>query len=291
MRAKYQHHSEEWLSGDYAAPEALRGEPSVSVWRVHVNQRDGRVALKLQPGTGVWDPEGNLLWYERRGADLSWTEGVSALLSLENKFGACEIRRAGVRHVLKRLDGDSFRQLGEMEVCVARGGVRYLILNHAQDRAAATWLDQTQWGYVLLELTTMTQTEIAYGFPTPTLSPPAFSPDDRVIVSCNYFRGAWWNDAQDDPAEVPSPGGLWKVSTIAVHDLPSNRVSYHDLLVRVPPGWIPERESGKWEMIWGPEFVSDREFKIWLPDDSVETLKLPLSSSIVVERELRRVRG
>jgi hypothetical protein len=39
-------------------------------------------------------------------------------------------------------------------------------------------------------------------------------------------------------------------------------------------------------MIWRPDFVSERQFRIFLPDDSPEILSLPLPPEIVIDRLL-----
>jgi hypothetical protein len=290
MRVKLLHHASEWLSGDFEPPEHLVQKEYLVAWRVHRNELDGSTALKLQSGTGVWDAAGKLLLYLKRGGDLNWLNGFHDLLSLENVFCPCDGRK-GVHHRLRRLETSSFRELQEIGICVPEGAVRYLVLNATKRKCLATWIEQTSWGYVQLDLETKAATRLSLRWKAPTLPPPAFSPDDRFIVACHYYKAGWWNDMQDDPAEYPSPGGVRKVSTITVQDAASGDVSSHDLLVKLPKGWMPERPNDYgWDMVWGPEFISAEEFNIWLPDDTAQVLRLPLPARVILERELRTTR-
>jgi hypothetical protein len=122
-----------------------------------------------------------------------------------------------------------------------------------------------------------------------TLPPPAFAPDDAFVVSCNYAH-VWWSDDHDDWCGK-SPGGDFKAGSIAVHDLVADAVTNHDVMVRLQAGWAPDSPEDERQMIWGPEFVSDRAFRIWLPDGSVELLELPLPRTVLVTRTLGPKQG
>ena len=200
--------------------------------------------------------------------------------SLECRFGKCP-GGAGVRHVLKSRDPQSFEKRQETEICVPTGGVRYLVLNHRGDRCLATWLEQHAWGYVGVDLNTMAQMVHGLSWPSATLAAPEFSGDDAYVVSCHFAGSAWWNDELADP-NIPSPGGIRKVGTISVQDIENGEITQHDVFVEVPQGWIPDRpDYSEWYGIWGPEFVSDQEFRIWLPDNTAEILKLPLPERVL----------
>jgi hypothetical protein len=171
------------------------------------------------------------------------------------------------------------------------GGVEYLIVDHRRKTAVATWREQSQWGYVGVDLATLAQTDVALTADGPTLSPPAFSPDDAMIVACHYTGNRWWSDDPDD-WYAPSPGGERKVGTISVHYLATGRISFHDVFVDLPAGWLPDRpEEPDWSMLWGPEFESVDAFHVWLPDETKETLTLPLPSRIVIKRGLSTTRA
>jgi hypothetical protein len=286
MRAKLVQHSASWLVGEYEAPLSLSKKRAMTVWRVQRNHATGMIAMKINGGAGVWDETGRILFYLEGGADLAWSKTSSDCFSLENRFGPCT-RGKGVGHMLRRRELSTFLVSEELEICVPMGGVEYLVINHAGDKCVATWLDQTQWGYVVIDLSSMTQCPLDFYHPSASLASPDFSLDDDVVVSCSRFRSGWWTDVIDDYWDSASPGGLRKVGTVSVQDMASKAISHHEVMVELPVGWIPDRpDAGEWNMIWGPEFVSERTFKIWLPDDSSEILHLPLPGQIEITRPL-----
>jgi hypothetical protein len=62
-------------------------------------------------------------------------------------------------------------------------------------------------------------------------------------------------------------------------------------MIDLPEGWLPvDPDNGDWDTIWGPEFISDNEFRIWLPDGSPEILQLPLPEHIEIQRGLSTAR-
>jgi hypothetical protein len=292
MKAKLLHHASEWIPGDFEAPEKYSREDHLTVRCVHRDLRGGLVSMKLDPtGVGVWGASGRLLHFIERGTDLAWSREFVGPLSLESQFGRCRAGK-GIRHALKRLEAGSFRVLDEMEVCVPTGGVEYLVINHMGDHGLATWLEQSEWGYVILDLRMLLQLPGGLTWPSATLAPPEYSLDDAFIVSCHFFRNGWWTDTVDDYWDFPSPGGLRKVGAISVHDVAAGAVSHHDVLLELPPGWMPaEGDHPDWNMIWGPSFVSDRSFHIWLPDESTELLTLPLPPQVEIRREIRTQRS
>jgi hypothetical protein len=286
MRAKLIHSHTEWLAGDYEAPPELAKKEHLTVWHLHRNSQTGLTAMKVDRGAGVWNESGHLLFYSKQAADLGWSNSSSDLYGAEIRFGPCR-QGKGVRHALRRLESGTFRVSQEIELCIPTGAPEYLVINHSGNKCLATWLDQTQWGYVVVDLKTMSQLAGGLYYPAASLAPPDFSPDDAIVVSCSPFKNGWWTDAIDDYWDHSSPGGSRKVGTITVHNLASNSFSHHDLMVQLPAGWIPDRPvAGEWSVIWGPEFVSEREFKIWLPDDSIEMLRLPLPTPVQINRPL-----
>jgi len=248
--------------------------------------------MKLERATGVWDSAGSLRLFIQRGADIAWSRNSANLFSLENTFGTCRHQR-GVRHALKRLEAGTFRVLREMEVCVPTGATEYLVPAHRSNQWMAMWLEQNEWGYVQVDVESMIQGPVQKSWKTLINAPPAFSPDDRYIVSCPLWRSGWWTDDSDDVDfwEAPSPGGWHQVGTIVVHDIQSDIVSEHKVLVDLPKGWMPQRpDADDWDLFWGPEFVAPDEFKICLPDDSVVILRLPLPARIEIQRRLNTTR-
>jgi hypothetical protein len=286
MKAMLIHHNAEWLAGEFEAPGNVRDAEYLTVYRVVRDPASGRVGMSLETGTGIWDSSGVLLWYNDQGVDLCWIAGGKELLSLEVTFGKCQ-RQQGIRHALKRLNGVSFQVSAAMEVCVLTGAVRHLVPARDGRTYLASWLDQTPWGYVLIDAESFTQLPISFYHKPASATVPAFSPDGSQIVACNKYRSGWWTDEIDNFWDFPSLGGLRKIGTITVQHSASGGISEHDVLVDLPPGWQPDRPDwAEWDSIWGPEFVSDNEFRIWLPDDSSETLKLPLPPHVEIRRPM-----
>ena len=276
----------EKLEGDFEAPTAFATAKSLEAFNVRRNSESGYTALKLKGVSGVWNQNGKLVHSVRRGADLAWLPGSSDLLSLEATYGKCT-RQTGIKHTLKRLNS-TFETMAELEICVPHGGVEYLALSPRGDRCVATWLDESEWGYVAIDVDAWRQLEAELYWKTPTLAPPAFSPDGNYVVACHYLRDAWWNDGRaEDPEEIPSPGGAWLAGAITTHDLATNTISRHDVMVTVPQGWLPDDPyNSVWNMLWGPEFITDREFRIWLPGGREQVLAMPLRERIDIVGEL-----
>ena len=70
-------------------------------------------------------------------------------------------------------------------------GVEYVVLGHKEDRCLITWRDQSEWGYILVDLINMAQLPVEFTYPYPTVSPPDFSADDKYVVSCNPVQRGW----------------------------------------------------------------------------------------------------
>jgi hypothetical protein len=286
MKAKLIHHSFEWLEGDYDPPEELATKTHLTVWRMENNYSSKLVAMKLDHGTGIWTESGKLIHYVKLGADLHWVNNSMELLSLELRFGTCQ-QQKGIGHTLRRLKAETYNVINEMDICVDSGGVELLVLNNSGNRCLVTWLDQGCWGYIFIDLVAMKQLPDRFSFRPGSLAPPSFSPDDSVVISCNYYKSGWWTDEIDDSWDYPCLGGLRKVGVINVHDVVSDIISNHEVLIDMPEGWIPvDPDNSDWDTIWGPEFISKKEFRIWLPDGSSEVLSLPLPTRIEIQRGL-----
>lgn len=276
------------LKGDFQAPPAFTGLEELEAYHVRRNDRSGEVALKLKRGAGIWDRNGKLLHFNPRGADLAWLPETSDLLSLEVTFGRCTGRQ-GIKHSLQRLNS-RFEVVAQMEICVPHGGVEYLVMSPKGDLCLATWLDQNEWGYVTIDVKDWVQREAHLNWPSPTLSPPAFSLDGTQVVACHSHRDTWWHEEHgDDAEEIPSPGGSWLVGVVTAHDLAASTVNRHDVRVTVPKGWLPnDPYDSVWHYLWGPEFLSDRKFRVWLPGGREKIFDLPLPARVDIEDGLAR---
>jgi hypothetical protein len=291
MRRKLLGYKEEWLAGDFQAPAPLSNKKYLSVWRAHQNTDRSLVAMKLQQGAGIWTSEGKLLFYGEQCADIAFAGG-SEIWLLENVYAKCG-GGPGVAHALHRIQSGTWTSLFKLEICVPLGAVEYLVVSDRDQNervALVTWLDQTEWGYVVVNLSQMKQVPISFRWDSPTLSPPALSPDEKTVVSCQYLVDRWWLDDNDDET-APSPGGMRQMGSISVHHLAPSQVSNHPVLVNLPAAWRPDRPNrSDWSMIWGPEFTGPREFRIWLPDATEKRLSLPLPPKVVIEESLRTER-
>lgn len=292
MKAKWVHHAWEWIEGDFAGLTSFTGDGSFRVLSCRRNDSMNMTAMKLKSGgTAIWGHGGELIHHFPRGADLAFVgEHGKQLLSLENQFGETA-NATGVSHLLRRLDLSDFGTIQETTIVVPTGGVEFLVTDSKREHGLATWLDQTEWGYILLDLKTMAPRSDGLRFPVPSICPPELRADSNLVVACSPYRDGWWTDAEDDYWESESPGGWRKVGVVTVHDLLANFATNHDVLVNLPQGWRPDRgELAEWQAIWGPRFVSENEFLMWLPDHSVEKCRLPLPPTIRIEHSLSTVR-
>jgi hypothetical protein len=292
MRLRYFHHRQELLDQDFEIPKELAGS------RLHLNRLrsakgSGLLALQLSPppSAGIWDRSGKLVYLPPNAKDVVLLPGEKELLVLEPAVRNAADPKVGVPSVLKRVDLASRMTLAEGRIVAPTNIGQSLVLAPKGDRALVTWHEQTEWGYVTFDPQHLKQLPPVFEWRTLTDSPPSFSPDGKLVVSCNYVQEVWWAGKNGGDWHDPSPGGAWKVATIVVHELASGQTSQHDLLVTVDEGWLPDRpEEREWQQVWGPDFVSDRQFRIWLPDDSEEILSLPLPPRIEIGRPLRNTR-
>lgn len=282
------HHSVQWLEPSFQCPLELKGALELTAW--HRQQSpNGLIALKLDRGAGLWSADGKLLYFNLNAADLHVSETLEAVVELVNHFGPCETGK-GIRHQIQLRALDDFKSRGEIELCVPTGGVEYLVLSPDQCSALATWMDQQEWGYIGINLVAQKQIDLTLEFNTTTLNLPAYTPDGRFIIACNPYRPRWWSDDPDD-VEAPSPGGERTFGTLSVHEVRTGEVTFHELAVQLPQGWIPdEPDDPDWSAAWGPEVLSNEELLLWLPDHTPLTLTLPLSERIVLKSPFRTTR-
>ena len=289
MRAKLVFFDDAWVEGDFEPPASLRDKPVLTVWRSERSEESGQVAMKVDRGAGIWDASGRLLFHDPQLADLSFA-GRRRLHALENRVE--DTGRGRHRsHRLQLREDATFGVLEETVMSLPMGALEYLVTSPQGDRCLVTWLDQSQWGYVVAGLPGLAQQPGGLFYPTPSLSPPAISPDGSCAVACSFLQPGWWTDVPDDYWDAPSPGGIRKLGALSVHVFGEPNISWHDLLVRLEPGWLPEDYTDSWDMAWGPGFVDESRIRIWLPDGGEEVLSLPLPPRVVIERPLRRRRG
>ena len=205
-----------WLAFDAEQPRELARAKHLSCSQYREDPTGNLVAMKLTKGCGIWKKSGELISYFPSGVDLGWHGGKVWLLAL--KFGTSKAT-SGVAHTLNSLNPHTLEVESTIEVVVPTGGVNLLETCPSTSLALVSWLDQSEWGYVVVDLALGLQTLMQMSWKSPTTAPPRLSPGGLVAVSCHFERAAWWNDESDDPSEVPSPGGLRRIGTITSHDL------------------------------------------------------------------------
>ena len=112
-------------------------------------------------------------------------------------------------------------------------------------------------------------------------TPPAFSPDERLValaVEHNY----WWVDPSDPEPDwdTPAKGGLARWSTLYVHDLSQRSRSEFPISVDLRTGWFPQGD-GTWPRRL--RFVGPRTLAVGVPWAAVEfTFDIPVSDTHIV---------
>jgi hypothetical protein len=73
-----------------------------------------------------------------------------------------------------------WQTLAETTIVVPMGGVEYLVIDHRDKTALATWRDQTEWGYLHIDLESLTAKPASLEWPTASLPPPEFGLRDDI---------------------------------------------------------------------------------------------------------------
>jgi len=77
---------------------------------------------------------------------------------------------------------------------------------------------------------------------------PVFAVDESFLLGGygERWTGGWWAHPSDDEEE-PSRGGDFNFGYLFKHHLPSHEVTWHELRVTVPAGWLPDNiDDAKW---------------------------------------------
>ena len=224
-------------------------------------------------------------WWDERWADACQLRSGAELLVAHQERAAV----AGIEGVPYRLQRLSFPGLAVIDDCVfglAEPGVEELVVSPSE-RTALAFLKSTDGacGYELFSIEKGIR-RLGIGQPftlQAMLSPPAFSRDERLVVSVTSGeRRVWWADEDDeDDWRARSPGGVVTFGFLVVHELDKNRISKHRLEFELPEGWFPDDgEDDRWSAPEGVDFVADDRIEIGLPDGSDVELALPLPEAI-----------
>ena len=256
-----------------------------------------RTGTGLRSFTGVWDSaSGKLVWPTEGAGDIAWSpDGTQVFVAL-SKFGTGPGGR-GIGHRLFRYSWPGFKSgtgpelLEEFEFSVPSGGPDHLVVSPAGNLGLVVALEQGDWYYEVLRLQPkLSQPFIGHHVRLWLGDPPAFSPDERFVVAVGCNPAKWWApDVEDweEEDEPISPGGRFSPGAIYVHDLKTKRVIERPLQVKLPAGWQPKKPKPKddpggfgWNYVWGPKFLDERSFRVWLPDRSPLDLTLPLRKAV-----------
>jgi hypothetical protein len=289
LRITVNHIERRTLPGDFEPPPGQRAGECVA-FKVRRHPTSSAIATSSLFGdaviAAVWDSQnGKLLWAPEGASDIGW--------SPDGREAYVLVARGPQGWMLRRLAHYSWpaRELQEeLDFHVPSGGADALVVSPAGGLAAVIAIQGPEWYYEVLGLRpSLSQPGIGKRIDEYLLDGPIFSPDERYLVTAGCSRFVWWSTREEDEEEwqVPSDGGPHEAGWVHVHDLVERHKTRHPLMVDLPAGWQPQPRAGEtdewvWTMVWGPQFLGDRTFRLWLPDASPLDLRLPLPDTIEV---------
>jgi hypothetical protein len=145
------------------------------------------------------------------------------------------------------------------------GGAELSISASGRYAAAMLYSGQSETGYEVFALAPALRHlgGLAYVPGECDLTPPSFSPDER-LVALAVERNYWWVDPNDPEPdwETPSAGGWVTWSTLYVHDIERALPLEFPLSVALPKGWCPPND-GTWPQ--GLHFSTPRTLAVAVP--------------------------
>ncbi len=227
-------------------------------------------------------------WWDQRWADAfqlrSGTEVLVAMMEPDTVQGI-----EGIPYRVQRLAFPSREIVCDCVFGLPQRGVEELVVSPSE-RLAVAFLNSGdgKCGYEVFAIDgTIRRLGIGQPFTLPEmLSPPAFSPDERLLVSATASGDrAWWADPKDKKrnARTPAAGGHVTFGLVVVHDLEKNLVTRHRLELDLPAGWMPsDHRAERWVGPEGVEFVDEQCIEIGMPDGSDVELQLPLPDAVLL---------
>jgi hypothetical protein len=293
MHILLRHRLEQKLPGNFELPPGMRRGDCIA-FRVRRHPTSSAIATSPLFGnncvTAVWDSAtGKLLWVPERASDLDWSPDGQSAYVLRSQFGRGP--GGGIGHRLLRYSWPGCELQEELHFRVPSGGADALVVSPAGGLAAAVAIEGPEWYYEVLSLRpALSQLDVGHRIDDYLLDGPIFSPDERYLVTVGSPGYLWWaapDEEDEERWQIPSEGGKHEVGWVHVHDLGKDRKTRHPLVVDLPAGWQPVPRAGEpdgwsWKVVWGPHFLGDRDFRLWLPDGSTLDLRLPLPKVIKV---------
>jgi hypothetical protein len=227
-------------------------------------------------------------WWDQRWADAfqlrSGTEVLVAMMENDPVHGI-----EGVPYRVQRLTLPGRDVVSDCVFGLPQRGVEELVVSPSE-RFAVAFLNsgEGQCGYEVFSIDgAIRRLGVGQPFTLPEmLSPPTFSPDERLLVSaCASGDRAWWADPKDKKrtARTPAVGGHVTFGQVIVHDLEKNLVTRHRLELDLPAGWLPgDHRAERWVGPEGVEFIDERRIEIGMPDGSDVELELPLGDAVLL---------
>ncbi len=253
-------------------PEGWEGMSSVGP--ISLNPSRPLVAVKVRRvgangrGLGIWNVGTARMEY--------WWHGASLLRWTGDGAGAIVVEFSPDDDLVGRYDIDGRRLLGQVRVPTGAGGCRIADLRVS---ASGTWLStlrtsgQGEWGYDVIRVDPMAREAGIDSKKGYMIDPPAFSDDESRLIGGygESWLGGWWAHPDDDN-DQPARGGEVTFGWLFLHRLPAHQVSWHELKMDLPRGWLPDNP---WADEWSaPSDILpfERGVRMTLPGGDVFTL-------------------
>ena len=204
------------------------------------------------------------------------------------------LERVGRHDRLRLWRTDGWRKVSGVKLAVTRSGCG---IEELSVSPSGRWIvtqrssDQEEWGYDVLATVNSDPDDgrgirrgggvrERHGY---MLELPVFSEDERRIVG--GYGEQWlggWHAHREDEIEEPARGGRVSFGWIFDHRLPEHVVSWHELLMDIPVGYLPDIEDEAWYGAFdieplgqGVAFTLPGGEPFEHPDPLPETLLLP----------------
>ena len=201
-------------------------------WALVDRHPDGRHAAMLAPDdrAGVWDVEKKALVWDGGGdtGSIAWLPGGSELLA---------VRGEDDDYRLERLTWPELA-LNDRSELYLPGWLGGVAVAASDDAAAVVWVQQSDGGFVLVDLSTGVR-QLRSGWKTKETNwlEVALHTRDWIAVLLNPDGATNWWGGEDD--EDVSPGGTYAVADVVLLSTDMQEAWRASIEVDVPEGWHP----------------------------------------------------